>query len=470
MTTSFRLLALFLLLLSTRTWGQGIRFFQGDLKSLFAKAAAEHKPVYVDVYTSWCGPCKLMAKTVFPDSTVGRYMNTAYISYKIDAEKGEGVAFASQHKVAAYPTSLYFNAEGEMVFQSVGYENAPRFIATSTKALSEIQAPESILTLRKAFRAGDRDPARLLRYLDKLQSLDIHGLEAMEVAAATLKVLSPAQRMDAEILKKLALANGDGDADVYAVCMSSLPEIKAVLREDEADLFQNAMLGANQHQLPAAITVSKEKLQERLNDRRRIMAGAPGRDERSMAQDEAFMRLDLAQNHKRPDALNPELPAFVEQYWLSQTDSSLKAENAALMTEVREQLQAYFKENNLPEERRKEMLAEYEGKDLSRERLAGDLNTFAWAYYQMKRPAEELKLALRWIDFAMKLRPSFYNGLDTKAHLQLALGQRGAALTTERKALALAKAAKEDTEEYEAFIGELGGAKKQPQPKKGGKR
>jgi len=469
MTTSFRLLIL-PLLLSTQAWGQGIRFFQGDLKSLFAKAAAEHKPVYVDVYTSWCGPCKLMAKTVFPDSTVGRYMNAAYISYKIDAEKGEGVAFASQHKVAAYPTALYFNAEGEMVFQSVGYENAPKFIATSAKALSEIQAPENILSLRRAFRAGDRDPARLLRYLDKLQSLDIHGLEAMEVAAATLKVLSPAQRMDAQILKKLALANADGDADVYAACMGSLPEIKAVLREDEADLFQNAMLGANQHQLPAAIRVSKEKLQERLNDRRRIMAGAAGRDERGMAQDEAFMRVDLAQNHKRPDALNPEVPAFVEQYWLSQTDSSLKAENAAMLALIREQLQAYFKENNLPEDRRQAMLAEYEGKDLTRERLAGDLNTFAWAYYQMKRPAEELKMALRWIDFALKLRPGYYNGMDTKAHLQEALGQRAGALATERKAMALAKAAKEDTEEYEAYIRALGGGKKQPQPKKQGQR
>lgn len=469
MTTSLRLLALLFLLLSTQAWGQGISFFQGDLKSLFAKAAAEHKPVYVDVYTSWCGPCKLMAKTVFPDSAVGRYMNSAYLSYKIDAEKGEGVAFAGQHKVAAYPTALYFNTEGEMVFQSVGYENAPKFIATSAKALSEIQAPENILTLRKGFRAGDRDPARLLRYLDKLQRLDIHGLEAMEVAAATLKALSSEQRMDAQILKKLALANGDGDADVYAVCMSSLPEIKAVLREDEADLFQNAMLGANQHQLLAAIMVSKEKLQERLNDRRRIMAGTPGRDERSMAQDEAFMRLDLAQNHKRPDVLNPELPAFVEQYWLSETDSSLKSKetNSRLAAEGYAQ---GLRSKGISEAEIQSELAALSPASMYRDRLAGDLNTFAWAYYQMKRPAEELKLALRWIDFAMKLRPQYYNGLDTKAHLQAALGQRGAALATERKALALAKAAKEDTDEYEAYIRELGGGKKQSMPKKRGQR
>lgn len=470
MTTPFRLLALLFLLASTHARGQGISFFQGDLNSLFAKAAAEHKPVYVDVYTSWCGPCKLMAKTVFPDSAVGRFMNGAYLAYKIDAEKGEGVPFAAKHKVAAYPTGLYFNPGGEMVFQSVGYENATRFVATAKRALAEIQAPENILTLRKAYQEGRREPAQLLRYLDKLRSLDINGLEAMEAAAATLKVLSPAQRMDAEVLKKLALANTDGDPDVYAVCMASLPEIKAVLKEDDRDLFQNAMLGANQHQLPAAIAIGREKLQERLNDRRRILAGVEGRDERSLAQDEAYMRVDLAQNHKRPDALNPEVPAFVERYWLSQTDSSLKIENAALLKEVREQLVAYGRENNLSEERRKEMLAEYEGKDLSRERLASDLNTFAWAYYQMKRPAGDLKLALRWIDYALKLRPAGYAALDTKAHLQAALGQRAAALATERKALALAKAADEDTEEYVAYIRELGGVKTGSGAKKRGKR
>ena len=53
-------------------------------------AKAENKLLFVDCYTSWCGPCKMMANTVFPDSTLGAWMNSKFVCMKIDMEKGEG--------------------------------------------------------------------------------------------------------------------------------------------------------------------------------------------------------------------------------------------------------------------------------------------------------------------------------------------------------------------------------------------
>jgi len=88
---------------------EGIQFFQGSWNEALAKAKAENKLIFVDIYTSWCGPCKLMAKDIFPLRSVGEKFNKNFINYKIDAEKGEGIMVAKTYKVNAYPTYLFVN-------------------------------------------------------------------------------------------------------------------------------------------------------------------------------------------------------------------------------------------------------------------------------------------------------------------------------------------------------------------------
>ena len=52
-------------------------------------ARQEKKLIFVDFYTSWCGPCKHMANTVFPQKAVGDFMNDKFVCVKYDAEKEE---------------------------------------------------------------------------------------------------------------------------------------------------------------------------------------------------------------------------------------------------------------------------------------------------------------------------------------------------------------------------------------------
>ena len=73
----------------------GIVFEQGTIQEVFAKAKAQNKPIFIDVYTTWCGPCKWMSKEVFTKESVGQAYNPLFVSYKMDAEADENQLLSS---------------------------------------------------------------------------------------------------------------------------------------------------------------------------------------------------------------------------------------------------------------------------------------------------------------------------------------------------------------------------------------
>ena len=101
---------------------QGIQFFGGSWKEVMAEAKSTGRPVFIDVYTSWCMPCKKMAKETFTQKEVGDYFNANFVNYKIDAEKGEGITIARQYKVTAYPTCLFVLPNGKLVHSFLGFQ------------------------------------------------------------------------------------------------------------------------------------------------------------------------------------------------------------------------------------------------------------------------------------------------------------------------------------------------------------
>ncbi|MEZ4920517.1 MAG: thioredoxin family protein [Saprospiraceae bacterium] len=112
----------------------GIEFFHGSWAEAKAKAKAENKLIFVDAYTTWCGPCRWMASNTFTDSEVGAFYNKKFINVKMDMEKGEGPTLARQWKVRAYPTLLYFDADGNEVKRELGAKRADDFIRIGKSA------------------------------------------------------------------------------------------------------------------------------------------------------------------------------------------------------------------------------------------------------------------------------------------------------------------------------------------------
>lgn len=146
---------------------QGIEFNHGTWKEVLAQAKQEDKLVFVDVYTSWCGPCKKMAAEVFPLKEVGDVFNPAFVNYKIDAEKGEGIQIAKQFGIKSYPTYLFVNGDGVLVYRSEGYNTAKFFLNEAAIAIKEKHDPKPLATWENEYRSGKRNKDFLIGYLKK---------------------------------------------------------------------------------------------------------------------------------------------------------------------------------------------------------------------------------------------------------------------------------------------------------------
>lgn len=65
---------------------EGIQFFQGTWEQALQKSVIEKKPIFLDIYATWCGPCKMLMGLTFPDKKVGEYFNEHFINVEIDGE------------------------------------------------------------------------------------------------------------------------------------------------------------------------------------------------------------------------------------------------------------------------------------------------------------------------------------------------------------------------------------------------
>lgn len=106
----------------------GIQFHKGSFKEALAKAKSENKLVFLDIYATWCGPCKKLKSTTFSNKEVGDLFNNEFINIALDGEQEEGAALAQLYKIKGYPTLLFLNANGEIVKGASGYHSANELI------------------------------------------------------------------------------------------------------------------------------------------------------------------------------------------------------------------------------------------------------------------------------------------------------------------------------------------------------
>lgn len=160
---------------------QGIEFFHGTWAEALEKAKTEQKLIFVDAFASWCGPCKRMAKEVFPQPKAGDFYNANFICMKIDMEKEENAEFAGKYPVGSYPTLMFIDDKGKVVLKEVGAKDVDPLIDTGRKALTK---NNRFTEFEKAYNEGNREPQTIFNYV---RALNQAGKPSLKITNEYLK-------------------------------------------------------------------------------------------------------------------------------------------------------------------------------------------------------------------------------------------------------------------------------------------
>ncbi|MGB0981444.1 MAG: thioredoxin family protein [Winogradskyella sp.] len=150
------------------------------IEEAMALQKKEPRKIIMDVYTNWCGPCKLLDKNTFGNADVVEYINKNYYAVKFNAEGDATVTYKdktftnpnydatkanrrnSSHefarflKVSGYPTIVFLDEEANMLFPLVGY-NKPQQLELylklfKTDSHKEMKTQEKFNEYYKAFK------------------------------------------------------------------------------------------------------------------------------------------------------------------------------------------------------------------------------------------------------------------------------------------------------------------------------
>jgi len=221
------------LFIGVLSWAQGIKFEDSNFASILAKAKKENKLVFIDAYASWCGPCKLMVKNIFPLQTVGDYYNSHFVNAKIDMEKGEGVGLAKKYNVKAFPTYLFINGDGEEVHRTLGYVEEKDFIQFAKDA----EDPNKRLTsLKQKFEKGEKDP----EFLKNLAGLTIYN-DADFAGKVLDRYFQQKTTLDQEDVQMLLSGTQSTESPMYKIFQAKKADITKIVPEAQYDRFDKSI-------------------------------------------------------------------------------------------------------------------------------------------------------------------------------------------------------------------------------------
>ena len=175
---------------------KGVHFVEGlNWDQVKAKAIAEKKFIFLDCFTTWCGPCKRMDKEVYPTDTVGDYFNSRFLSVKVQMDKTSkdnpevkgwytnAQDIARKYRVRVYPTYIFLSPDGVLVHKEVGFKLPAELVAVATVAIAPGKVYDNPYaeydSLVAAFRSGKKE-------YNKMPYMMKTALELREIDVANL--------------------------------------------------------------------------------------------------------------------------------------------------------------------------------------------------------------------------------------------------------------------------------------------
>ena len=407
---------------------QGIDFATGKWSNVLKKAKKENKLVYVDVYTTWCAPCKILDQKIFPLNEVGDKFNSLFINYKVDAEKGYGIQLATRYGVTAYPTHLFIDpVTEEIIYRGIGApQEAAGFNFYADLAMKEKSDPMSWDKYTKAFEEGRKDQNFLKSYLLKAASLTKQNDLIIDRYLTTLNNTRP----NAEEIKFLAENIQTLDNKAVQVLFDYKDDVNKTLAEHENQIdqlldtwiygtFDKAVANKEEHLLDV-IDEGRKKYQGKGVDAKTFWFRTEYYDK--IGDERSLVNAAI----KECDYL---ISRSVEDY-IKQDAIFAEINKKQVLMQLKE-LQVAEKniESSMKETLRRNPAALHQESVLASEKL----NNFAWRVYEKYRTDSVLiSRAILWSKFSMVLTadPQVWPAYaDTYARLLLVAGKKKEAIS-----------------------------------------
>jgi thioredoxin-related protein len=385
---------------------KGMQFLEADSwEEVLKTAKKENKHIFLDAYTTWCGPCIMMAKKVFPLPEVGAFYNANYINVKVqldttsvDNEKvkkwyKDANYLMTTYGINAFPTYIFFNPDGQAVHREIGASDAEKFIAKGRDALDP---DKQYYSLVRDFNKGNRDPIFLHKLMKAaVSTFDNTNIPVYQKAyfASKPDLLAPG---NIELVMQLTKTS----ADTGFVLMQQYPE-----KFDEALKKKGAAFET------VTAIILKEEFYPNLNDGENLLEKVD------------WAGLENKAALKYPDYAHA---------------AALRAK--VMYFRVKQDFPAFTKAVT-------QMVESESGAPVD----AGTLNGFAWMIFENCDDINCIIQAIAWSKKSVELNadPMF---MDTYANLLHKSGNTKEAILWQKKAIGLLKQQGEDANEYEETL------------------
>ncbi len=378
------------LLVGANAQDKGMHFEHNTTwEKILAKAKAENKYIFVDCFTTWCGPCKMMSSTIFPKEDIGDYYNAKFVNAKVQMDKTDkdnddvkswyanAHMIETKYDVRAYPTYLIFNPQGEIIHRFVGSMDANEFLARG----KDLMIPEKqYYTQLRKYQAGEKSTPFLYRLA--LLSQKAYDMKNAKIISdeylATQKNLYTKENL--ELIKDFTSSSKDKG---FAMMLENPAKVDATLGEGTSEKVVNNI-------------ILREIVMPKLSSKTA-----------SATPDWAAITADI--NAKYPSKSN-ELTAYAKVIYYQN-----KKEWNNFGPAVNDYMKAY-------------------GSKASPQQM----NTFAWAIFENCNDMTCVENALTWSkkSFEKDNNQAF---IDTYANLLMKAGKKQEAIEWETKAVAMAK-------------------------------
>lgn len=105
-----------------------VKFEDKSPDALRELAAKQGKLVFIDLYASWCPPCRMMERQVFSRKDVGEFMDQRFVAAKFDTDKPTGKELMKRYGKGSIPLYLVFDTRGELLGRIQGAADAETFM------------------------------------------------------------------------------------------------------------------------------------------------------------------------------------------------------------------------------------------------------------------------------------------------------------------------------------------------------